>query len=75
MVVLAQIRKTCLSGHALGPSVGRELDPPALTFPWCRGGEERIKWKDPLSRLLLLPGSSTYSLRLFFYLKNRELAK
>lgn len=30
VLVLAQIRETCVSGHALGPSVGGELEPPGV---------------------------------------------
>lgn len=30
VLVLAQIRETCVSGHAFGPSAGGELDPPGV---------------------------------------------
>lgn len=50
VVVLAQITETCVSGNALGPSVGGELEPPgvllALTFSWfswSRGREDQME--------------------------------
>lgn len=55
VVVLAPVRETCVSGNALGPSVGGELDLPgvhsALTFSWFSWGVggDNIKWKDPQS--------------------------
>lgn len=78
VVVLAQVRETCVSGNTLGPSVGGELDLPgvhsALTFSCVSWGwEERILNGKPLSLIpLLSPGSSTYSWGLFFCLEKEN---
>lgn len=60
VVVLAEIQETCVSGNAIGLSVGWKRRLTFYTVTWVHGGKGALQGKTLSLELLFSPGSPAY---------------